>query len=68
MGLNVLLLMPAFRRLQKALPSRDGTPMRARHGWQPAVMTGMMWMANVVGEFLAKVNEDVQVRPLRRGQ
>ena len=35
------------------------------HGWQPALMMGLMWMANVVGEFLARVNEGVQVNPLR---
>ena len=33
------------------------------HGRQPALKTGMMWMANVVGE--TNVNEEAQVSPLR---
>ena len=28
-------------------------------------MTGMMWMANVVGEVLARMNEKVQTTPVR---
>ena len=34
------------------------------HGWQPAVMMAMMWMANVVGKFLDQVGERVQIDPV----
>ena len=39
--------------------------MTDHHGWQPAAIADIMWMASVAGEFLPRVNEDVQVGPLR---
>ena len=35
------------------------------HGWQPALMTSCMWLANVTGEFLYRMGEDVTVVPKR---
>ena len=35
------------------------------HGWQPALMTSLMWLANVTGEFLYRLGEDVTVIPGR---
>ena len=34
------------------------------HGWQSAMMTAMMWMANVVGEFLDQAGEKVHIDPV----
>ena len=33
------------------------------HGWQPALMTSFMWLANVTGEFLHRMGEDVTTIP-----
>ena len=35
------------------------------HGWQPALMTSFMWLANVTGEFLYRMGEDVTTVPKR---
>ena len=35
------------------------------HGWQPALMTSCMWMANVAGEFLYRLGEDITTVPKR---
>ena len=35
------------------------------HGWQPALMTSCMWMANVTGEFLYRMGEDITTVPKR---
>ena len=35
------------------------------HGWQPALMTSCMWMANVAGEFLYRMGEDITTVPKR---
>ena len=35
------------------------------HGWQPALMTGFMWMANVTGEFFYRMDERIQISPMR---
>ena len=47
----------------------DRTPKGAadhsgQHGWQSALMTGMMWMANVVGECLTKLDQQPEVAPV----
>ena len=39
--------------------------MTGHHGWQPALMTGMMWMANVVGEYLTKMDRRPEVFPVQ---
>ena len=31
---------------------KGATEQLGQHGWQSALMTGMMWMSNVVGEYL----------------
>ena len=35
------------------------------HGWQPALMTSFMWLANVTGEFLYRMGEDITTVPKR---
>ena len=35
------------------------------HGWQPALMTSFMWLANVTGEFLYQMGEDITTVPKR---
>ena len=35
------------------------------HGWQPALMTSCMWMANVTSEFLYRMGEDISTIPKR---
>ena len=49
----------------KTILLREDATGATHHGWQPALMTGLMWMANVAGEFLDHMNEDLQVSPLR---
>ena len=33
--------------------------------WQPVLMTGMMWMANVVGEYLTRMDRRPEVSPVK---
>ena len=35
------------------------------HGWQPALMTSFMWLANVTGEFIYQMGEDITTVPKR---
>ena len=48
---------------------RDSYPkgtnnQQGQHGWQSALMTGLMWMANVVGEYLTKLGHEPEVAPI----
>ena len=48
----------------------DNHPKRAtdqtgQHGWQSALMTSMMWLSNVVGEYLNKLDQKPEVAPVR---
>ena len=40
--------------MSETLPKGAGD-MTGHHGWQPVLMTGLMWMANVVGEYMTKL-------------
>ena len=47
----------------------DSHPKRAtdqtgQHGWQSALMTSMMWLSNVVGEYLTKLDQKPEVAPV----
>ena len=44
-------------------PKGDMEPLR-QHGWQPALMTSMMWLSNVVGEYLTKLSQPPEVAPV----
>ena len=44
-------------------PKGDMEP-RGQHGWQPALMTSMMWLSNVVGEYLTKLSQPPEVAPV----
>ena len=35
-----------------------------QHGWQSALMTSMMWLSNVVGEYLTKLSQPPEVSPV----
>ena len=35
-----------------------------QHGWQSALMTSMMWLSNVVGEYLTKLSQPPEVAPI----
>ena len=35
-----------------------------QHGWHSALMTGVMWMSNVVGEYLTKLDQPPEVAPV----
>ena len=35
-----------------------------QHGWQSALMTSMMWLSNVVGEYLTKLSQPPEVAPV----
>ena len=48
----------------ETLPRRAGN-MTEHHGWQPVLMTGMMWMANVVGEYLTRMDRRPEVSPVK---
>ena len=43
----------------KGAPNQTG-----QHGWQSALMTGMMWLSNVVGEYLSKLDQEPEVAPI----
>ena len=43
---------------------KGATDQLGQHGWQSALMTGMMWMSNVVGESLTKLDQDPEVAPV----
>ena len=47
-----------------SIDSRKAGEGANHHGWQPALMTGFMWMANVTGEFLYRMDERVQTSPV----
>ena len=47
----------------------DNIPKRAtdqtgQHGWQSALMTSMMWLSNVVGEYLTELDQKPEVTPV----
>ena len=48
-----------------SIDSRKAGEGVGHHGWQPALMTGFMWMANVTGEFLYRMNEEIRISPMR---
>ena len=43
---------------------KGDTDRRGQHGWQPALMTSMMWLSNVVGEYLTKLSQPPEVAPI----
>ena len=45
------------------LPKR-GTDQTELHGWQSALMTSMMWLSNVVSEYLTKLDQKSEVAPV----
>ena len=48
-----------------SIDSRRACNGTHHHGWQPALMTSFMWLANVTGEFLYRMGEDVTTVPKR---
>ena len=44
-------------------PKGDMERLR-QHGWQSALMTSMMWLSNVVGEYLTKLSQSPEVAPI----
>ena len=53
----------AATSIDSSLRASDGG--KNHHGWQPAVMTSFMWLANVTGEFLYRMGEDITTTPKR---
>ena len=58
-----------FAHIGVQLAMCDGYPKGAtdqtgQHGWQSAIMTGMMWLSNVVGEYLTKLDQESEVAPI----
>ena len=45
------------------LPKR-ATDQTGQHGWQSALMASMMWLSNVVGEYLTKLDQKPEVAPV----
>ena len=45
------------------LPKR-GTDQTELRGWQSALMANMMWLSNVVGEYLTKLDQKPEVAPM----
>ena len=43
---------------------KGATDRSGQHGWQPALMTSMMWLSNVVGEYLTKLSQPPEVAPV----
>ena len=50
--------------LSETLPKGAGD-MTGHHGWQPALMTGVMWMADIVGEYLTKMDRRPEVSQMQ---
>ena len=68
-------ILRAMARLSTPLPTLgqvtmcDNLPKRAtdqtgQHGWQSALMTSMMWLSNVVGEYLTELDQKPEVAPV----
>ena len=53
----------AATSIDSSLRTSDGG--QNHHGWQPALMTSFMWLANVTGEFLYRMGEDITTTPKR---
>ena len=45
-------------------PPKGATDRLGQHGWQSALMTSMMWLSNVVGEYLTKLSQPPEVAPV----
>ena len=43
---------------------KGATDRLGQHGWQSALMIGMMWMSDVVGEYLTKLDQQPEVAPV----
>ena len=43
---------------------KGATNQTGQHGWQSAIMTGMMWLSSVVGEYLGKLDQEPEVSPI----
>ena len=43
---------------------KGATDRLGQHGWQSALMTSTMWMSNVVGEYLTKLDQQPEVAPV----
>ena len=43
---------------------KRATDQTGQHGWQSALMTSMMWLSNVVGEYLNKLDQKPEVAPV----
>ena len=43
---------------------KGDTDRLGQHGWQSALMTSMMWLSNVVGEYLTKLSQPPEVAPI----
>ena len=43
---------------------KRATDQTGQHGWQSALMTSMMWLSNVVGEYLTKLDQKPEVAPV----
>ena len=44
---------------------KGGADQTGQHGWQPALMTNMMWLSNVVGEYMTKMDRKPEIAPVR---
>ena len=53
----------AATTIDSSRQASDGS--QHHHGWQPALMTSFMWLANVTGEFIHRMGEDVTTIPKR---
>ena len=53
----------AATSIDSSRQASDGS--QHHHGWQPALMTSFMWLANVTGEFIYRMGEDVTTIPKR---
>ena len=43
---------------------KGATDRSGQHGWQSALITSMMWLSNVVGEYLTKLSQPPEVAPV----
>ena len=44
---------------------KGATDLTGHHGWQPALMTSMTWMASVAGEYLTKMGRKPKIAPVQ---
>ena len=49
--------------MSETLPKGAGD-MTGHHGWQPVLMTGTTWMANVMGEYMTKLGYRPGIAPV----